>query len=108
MLINKCWAVCEAKAYTPFIPSIEPVAYLSIELYKSLFFFKPNLCDLVIKNEETKSYAKYGFYVLPLIEENNKNDVLYDNHSISIPKEIYHELLGFKEYQSLLVRTDIF
>jgi hypothetical protein len=108
MLINKCWAVCEAKAYTPFIPLIKPVAYLSIELYKSLFFFKPNLCDLVIMNKEFKVSEKNEFYVLPSIEENNKDDVLYNNHLISIPTNIYHELLGFKECQPVIIRTDIF
>ena len=108
MLINKFWAVCEAKAYSSFNSSTKPVAFLSDELCKSLIFFKPNLCDLIIKNEESKINEKYEFYVLPQKEKENKNNIFYNPHTISIPSNIYHQLLGYKENPSLLVRTDLF
>jgi hypothetical protein len=103
MLINKCWAVCQAKAYTQFNNNTtKPVAYLSDELCKNLFFFKPNLCDLIIKEK------KYEFYVLPTTQKFNTNDIFYNNHIINIPVNIYHQLIGFKENLFLSVRTDLF
>lgn len=108
MLISKYWAVCEAKAYTSFNPSIKPVAYLSDELFEALIFLKPNLCDLIIKNEESKLNEMYEFYVLPKIEESDKKDIFYNIHTVSIPVNIYHKLIGFKENQFLNVRTDLF
>ena len=106
MLISKYWAVCRAESYSPFIPSLKPVAYLSDDLFSSMLFLKPNLCDLVIRNEESKKYEKYEFYVLPSCNETEK-DIFYDDHTVSIPLEIYHKLLGFDNPKLLSVRTDV-
>ncbi|MFA5303083.1 MAG: hypothetical protein WC393_00925 [Candidatus Nanoarchaeia archaeon] len=102
MLISKCWAVCKANAYASFNTASKPLVYLSDELCDSLVFFKPNLCDIIIKNQ------KYEFYVLPRNEEPDKKDIFYNEHVVSIPSTIYHRLIGFKDNQFLSIRTDLF
>ena len=107
MLMNIKSALCEVKAYFYCIPSTVPVAFLSDELYNSFNFTKPNFCELVVKNNELKVKERYEFYVLPSAEEKGRNYSWYNDHTISIPSEIYHQILGFEENKILEVRTDI-
>jgi hypothetical protein len=111
MLISKHWAVCKIETYNEFNPYSYPILFISKELFNSLYFFKPNKCDLIINNE------KYEFETLPINDfSNNKKkmilpsslDLFYETHSASIPLNIYHQLLGFRENQLLSIRTDVF
>ena len=107
MLISKFWAICEVNSYNSFSSSNMPIIYFPKELCDALVFLKPNLCNLVIKNKESNKYEKYEFYVLQSenLDEKLKN---YEIYTVSIPVNIYHELIGFKENQFLSVRTDLF
>jgi hypothetical protein len=108
MLIGECWALCEAKAYIPFIDSFKPIAYMSNDLFASLFFTKSNLCELLINSPESNKIKKYEFYVFPSNEKRKNGNVFNSNHTISLPIDYYHKLLGFKEEEHLIVRTDLF
>lgn len=104
MLINNYWAVCVGKNYFEFNKTLKPVVYIPNNLFINLKFLKENICKIIINN------TNYECYIQPLSYERKDNtlDVFLQNHTISIPNNIYRQLFGFKENPILTLRTDVF
>ncbi|MFA5332874.1 MAG: hypothetical protein WC376_00050 [Candidatus Nanoarchaeia archaeon] len=102
MLISKYFAVCKATLYEPFSNPLIPTAFISAELYNSMRFIRPNLCNIIFDKK------RFEFCVTPLSDETESDNIFYSDHIISLPSNSYHNIFGFAEVNNLIIRTDIF